>query len=213
MIPLPHEHLLALAVRRAVLAKGYAFFDGGKPMNLNIVMVRSPQRVANRFDDSMLATYREKEGSPLTCLAAPMTTDPGTYWLKYPMRVEGTAILPPGQYRGAWKVGLHRGKYPALVQAEPFRVYRDRNKDNNLDEGMLSEPDIYHINIHHAGQASTLVEKWSAGCPALAAIRKWSAFWKLVKASEALYGPQFTGTLLTQDELVAALGSPDLVVG
>ena len=54
--------------------------------------------------------------------------------------VKGTAILVPGQYRGAYKIGFHKGKYKALVQAKPVKLYIDNDKDNKYRKpniGML----------------------------------------------------------------------------
>ena len=65
------------------------------------------------------------------------------------MNKDGVAILKPGQYRGSHKLGLHQGKYEALRQKSPVKVYRDNNKDGDYDliEENVQEG-IFGINIH-----------------------------------------------------------------
>ena len=64
----------------------------------------------------------------------PITTDPGLYWLENPMNVDGTAILAPGQYRGAYRIGKHRDDYQAVVQTGgEVAVYRDDDRNALLD--------------------------------------------------------------------------------
>ncbi|MEI2737870.1 MAG: hypothetical protein V9F01_03695 [Chitinophagaceae bacterium] len=58
------------------------------------------------------------------------TTDPGNYWLKTFMNRNGTAILKPGQYKHSHRIGVHRGKYQALVQQNPVTVLRDDNAND-----------------------------------------------------------------------------------
>ncbi len=147
---------------------GFKAFTKGA-YNLNIIGIRSKQRVANEFDDLMCCVYRESKDGPFIAKYWPCTTDPGTYWLENPMRVDGTAIMAPGQYRGAYRLDLHAGKYEALCQREaPIKVFRDSNRDEILD----MEPDslaegFFGCNIHKAGKHSTQVNKWSAGCQVL----------------------------------------------
>ena len=38
--------------------KGYAFFDGNKKYNLNIIGIRNKSRDSEKFDDSLLVVYR-----------------------------------------------------------------------------------------------------------------------------------------------------------
>jgi len=44
----------------------------------------------------------------------------------------GTAILVPGQYRGAYALGYHFGK-PALQQVGNLKLFRDNDLDEQLD--------------------------------------------------------------------------------
>lgn len=140
----------------------------GEPYRMWYFGIRSPQRVANAFDDLLGAAWVCEEG--LWNLAYwPGTTDPGTYWLEHPSRVEGTAILVEGQYLDTWMLGPHGDPpYEALVQwGGTVKVYRDDNRDNILD----MDPDTimegwFGIQLHRstASGESTEVNKWSAGC-------------------------------------------------
>src|SRR6266516_7323613 len=86
-----------------------------RPFELNIVGVRANSTRPNNFDDFINVFYKNSEGKWLF-LKFPATTDPGTFWLENPLNPQGTAILKHGQYIGSHGIGMHRGKYLALVQ-------------------------------------------------------------------------------------------------
>ena len=181
--------------------KGYVFFEGRKPYDLNIVGVRSFNMRANKFDDSINVFYKNtKKDWEVRVYKA--TTDPGTYYLEYPMKVAGTAIMVPGQYRSSHKIGTHK-TYEALVQRgkNPIKIYRDSNKDEILD--MSSDTVIegwYGINIHKAGSDSKIVEKWSAGCQVFKTSSDFKDFMTLVNRAAKYWGPSFTYTLLEEKD-------------
>ncbi|MFH1984758.1 MAG: hypothetical protein ABIL58_23200 [Pseudomonadota bacterium] len=183
----------------AMDAKGYTVFRGGRH-DLNIVGIRSPNREANRFDD-MVAVFASHQNRWLFW-AFPATTDPGSHWLQNPMSTLGTAVLAPGQYRSAFRIGKHQGKYDALVQAAPLTVFRDDDRNNKIDAGGKSETGWFGINIHCAAWQgeSVLVDKWSAGCQVLAS---WSDFeiFMAIARSGARFGSTYTYTLLDEAEL------------
>lgn len=181
--------------------KGYAFFTKGE-YNLNIIGVRHKgSKVTNHFDDCLVVIYNtatEKNVKRIfTC-----TTLPGKKAMEYPTQVKGTAILKPGQYRGAYKIGYHKGKYKALCQAKTLPVYRDGNKDDNFDLNPLSiDKGIFGINIHKAGDNSTLVDGWSYGCTVLSKSLDFNALMRLVDRSASIYGNSFTYTLINEEDL------------
>ena len=181
--------------------KGYVFFEGRKPYDLNIVGVRSFNMRANKFDDSINVFYKNtKKDWEVRVYKA--TTDPGTYYLEHPMKVTGTAIMVPGQYRSSHKIGTHK-TYEALVQRgkNPIKIYRDSNKDEILD--MSSDTVIegwYGINIHKAGSNSTIVHKWSAGCQVFKTSSDFKDFMTLVNRAAKYWGPTFTYTLLEEKD-------------
>jgi hypothetical protein len=182
---------------------GMAVFTRGS-YNLNLIGVRSPARRAGRFDDHLVCVYKDNEQRWHTHEWA-ATTDPGTYWLAHPMRAQvGTAILVPGQYRGAYVVGRHHG-YDALVQDRPMRFWRDRDRDADLDfDDLTISSEVIGANIHAADSnpfdaidTNPLeIGRWSAGCQVLQHAANYRELWSLVGKATMLWGPRFTFTLL-----------------
>lgn len=181
-----------------VKSKGYATFEK-KSWDLNIVGVRKKDGVPNKFDDKIFVVSKDDSGSlKLWCWAA--TTDPGLYWMQNVMNRLGTACMVPGQYRGAWQLGDHRGN-PALVQIKPVKTYRDANRDGSLDliESTITEG-LYGINLHRAGKSSTVVDKWSAGCQVWSRDADFEEFMTLCNKQVTINGYKtFTYTLLVEE--------------
>ena len=177
---------------------GHKIFRGH--LDVNIIGMRTASRVAGAFDDRIHLCYQNEAGEWVEN-RWPATTDPGVYWLEHPMRVEGTAILAPGQYRGAYQLGKHRG-YEALVQTgDEVSVYRDNNRDQTLDmETETLTSGHFGINIHRASSSneSIRVHKWSAGCQVFADPEDFRMFLGLVKKSMARYGDRVSYTLLAE---------------
>lgn len=187
------------SILNAMQRKNYAVYTN--PYQLNIVGVRSANAQANSFDDSINVFYKDGFDS-WQFHSFPATTDPGTYYLNSPMNVNGTAIVVPGQYINSHKIGLHRGKYTALVQQGALKVIRDTNKDNTLDFGSTNiATGVFGINIHKAGANSTKVDNWSAGCQVFARSADFDAFIKLCQEHSKRYGNNFTYTLLEEKDL------------
>lgn len=195
------------ALLGAVRAAGHVVFDKGAghtSWDLQIVGVRAlgsdgKPLQDNAFNDRIYVVCRD-DGGTLRLWSWPATTDPGTYWRQNPGRAEGTAILKAGQYRGAWALGLHKGEKPALVQSAPVTVWRDADRDAEIDiaPGTSTQTGIFGINIHRAGTASTLVDKWSAGCQVFARDADFEAFLALCRkqAAKGKGWQKFTYTLL-----------------
>lgn len=177
---------------------GHAVFTRGQ-YNLNIVGIRTPPSQPNTFDDELHLVFKDHTDTWVD-LSFQCTTDPGLYYLRNPMNVNGTAILKPGQYRGSHKIGQHRGQYTALVQASPVTVYRDRNRNDTMDLlAGQTQTGTFGINIHHAGTDSKLVGRWSAGCTVVANLHDWDILMAIVRRSADLYGDRFTYTLIDRD--------------
>lgn len=170
---------------------GYKIFT--KDWSINIVAVRSLPGIPNSFDDWVCVFWMDQGKWSFEAFKA--TTDPGRYWLLNPGRINGTAILYPGQYLSSHKIGLHTG-YRALTQNTTLKVWRDKDKDLVLDYTGTIYTDVAGLNIHHAGTASTLVEKWSAGCIVIANITDWKKFESIFVKSSEIYGDTFSLTLL-----------------
>lgn len=188
--------MLLNKLRGILRSKGYELFT--KPNQLNIVGIRSTVTASNRFDDEIHVFYKV---SPLKWFyhVYKATTDPGTFWLKNPMQPQGTAILAQGQYKDAYRLGLHQGKYKALVQTKPIVVMRDYDRTAKLDfrNGKKSSG-LFGINIHRASLNGTTktVDKYSAGCQVFANIKDFNEFMSLCEKHKSLYGNSFTYTLI-----------------
>lgn len=149
-------------------SKGYVVNeDDKKDFNLNLVGIRSAGNNVNTFDDLMTVFW--KFNGSWTLRIFPCTTDPGLYWLQNPENKLGTAIVKEGQYKDVWHIGLHQGKYKALVQQNPITVIRDANRDNVLDMTGKEDTGIFGINCHRANEngKSIQIDRWSAGCTVL----------------------------------------------
>ena len=193
-------------IKTAVESKGHKWFEGGD-YNLNIVGVRNSDTkgvVTNKFDDTLTLTY--EVGGELKYHEFVATTDPGSHWEKNLLSKDGVAILCPGQYRGSHTIGLHQGKYEALKQQKPVKVYRDNNMDGKYD--MLEEniqEGIFGINIHKAGsrvEGSTQIDKWSAGCQVISKESDFIQLMEIAHKAAALYGKSFTYTLIESKDIV-----------
>ena len=196
-------------IETAVKAKGYVWFEDAndKGYDVNIVGVRNNEtkgRVTNAFDDHITISYKVDGEWQFHCYKC--TTDPGTHWVENIMRKEGVAVLKPGQYRRSHKIRLHAGKYPALGQQNPVTVYRDNNKDGKFDlDDNNTQTGLYGINIHRAtgrqGGTSTRVDKWSAGCQVIANNTDWHEFLDICYEAKAIWGNNFTYTLIESDDI------------
>ena len=110
--------------------------------------------------------------------------------------------MKPGQYRGAYRVGRHKG-YKALQQVGSITVYRDDNRDTELDTTGATEQGINAINIHRANRirASTRVDRWSAGCQVVQDPDHFDFFMTLCDRAAQKFGNSFTYTLLNSEDI------------
>jgi hypothetical protein len=188
-------------IEAAVKAKGYKWFED-KDFVLNIVGIRNAstgQKVTNLFDDHLTLTY--KEGGVWKSHVWPATTDPGTKGVMQYGNKAGVARLVEGQYINSHIMRLHAGKYEALGQNKPVKVFRDPNKDMVYDEKSIQEG-LFGINIHKAGADSTFVENWSEGCQVFKKSADFEAFMTICRKAKALHGNNFTYTLIESKDIV-----------
>ncbi len=200
------------AIVHTIQLKNYIVYT--RPYELNIVGIRSDSVIANSFDDEIHVFFKNGAGRWIHYLF-PATTDPGTYWLKSPMHPQGTAILKQGQYREAYEIGLHKGKYYALVQRKPVTVLRDYDRDTMLDFwNGIPDTGMFGINIHRASLNGTTksVDIHSAGCQVFANISHFNQLMQLCEKHKLLYGNRFTYTLIDK-RAVAREQRRKLVVG
>jgi hypothetical protein len=188
-------------IEAAIKLKGYVWFEGAKDYDLNIVGVRNSatgNKVTNVFDDTMTVSY--KVNGQWVFKQWQCTTDPGTKGVKEFHNINGVARLVEGQYRGSHTIGLHQGKYEALKQSKPVKVYRDANKDMTYDE-TKTETGIFGINIHKAGADSTYVENWSEGCQVFKKSADFDTFMIIAKEAAKIHGTSFTYTLIESSDI------------
>lgn len=195
-------------IEAAVKSKGYVWFsdEAKKGYDVNIVGVRNAttgNKVTNVFDDNLTLSFKDEKGVwQFYCWMN--TTDPGKKsmleWKKMGI-TGGCARLVTGQYRSTWKIDKHQGKYDALCQRNgKVKVYRDEDLDLEYDENKITEG-IYGINIHKAGQDSTWVNDWSAGCQVFKKVKDFDEFMKICKKAVKIHGNSFTYTLLESTDI------------
>ena len=199
--------------------KGHAVFKGGKDYNLNIIGIRTNDMESNTFNDRIVVFWKHPFSGVWELVNFHATTDPGLYYRLHPLNKMGTAVLKPGQYRGAYKIGLHHHK-PALVQHKPITVYRDNNKNNIIDTSgpdVIEDTGMFGINIHRANDngMSVNVNKWSAGCQVVQnqlryfmvhgselKFYEFDYFMFLIFEAQKNYGSIFTYTLIEEKDLL-----------
>ena len=194
---------LAERVQRTLQRKGYKFLDDGQPYHLNIVGVRNPSTKINSFDDRIVLVYRDESGRQ-QALQYSITTDPGEVYTRHRLlNKNGAAILMPGQYN-AYRVGKHRGKYDALIQAEgQVKVWRDSNRDDQLNRSGKEYKGWFGINIHRAKAEGTTkrIGPYSAGCQVFQNADDFSVLMGLTQKSRGRRGNRFTYTLIEEADL------------
>ena len=194
-------------IETTVKTKGHVWFEDSKnkTYDVNIVGVRNndssvAKKVTNVFDDHLTISFKDETGN-WQFYVWNATCDPGKKSVQQFSNKNGVARLVPGQYRGVWSIDKHQGKYEALCQRNgKVKVYRDANKDlifeeKNIDEG------IFGINIHKAGQDSTWVDGWSAGCQVFKKVKDFDEFMKICKKAAKIHGNKFSYTLLESTDI------------
>lgn len=166
-----------------------------RPYNINIVGLRNRFARTNYYDDTIAVVY-EKEGEWVRHFYE-ATTLPGSPSLLKPVNVNGTAILVPGQYEHGYRIGKHKGKYEALIQAGDVKVYRDKDLDlvYDINESSIEEG-FFGINIHRASFGAKLVGPDSAGCQVIKKSEDFKEFMGLCNKAVNFWGDRLTYTLL-----------------
>jgi hypothetical protein len=184
-------------IEKAILAKGYKWFND----QLNIVGIRNSDTgkvVTNAFDDNITVSRCDCDSGEWKYYEWPATTDPGRRGVLEFRNPNGVARLVAGQYIDSHIIRSHAGKYEALGQNKPVKVYRDANKDLIYDETKIQEG-LFGINIHKAGLDSVLVENWSEGCQVFKTAAHFEAFMELARNSGQ---KSFTYTLIESKDIL-----------
>lgn len=186
-------------VQNVVQKKGYTWFSGDKDYDLNIVGIRNlnyGRKVTNLFDDWLTVSY--KVNGVWKFHEWSITTDPGTKAVLNFGNPRGVARLIPDQYRSAYTIRLHAGKYEAVCQRNPVKVWRDKNKNMTFEEVEVQEG-IFGINIHRSNPKteSQFVNDWSEGCQVFKRVKDFNEFMDICRKARDIHGNSFTYTLLT----------------
>ncbi|MDO1449582.1 hypothetical protein Q0590_25115 [Rhodocytophaga aerolata] len=178
--------------------KGFKVLE--RPYELNIVGVRAATILSNAFDDTMWVFYREQNGK-WRYKQYRITTDPGKYYLEKGFNGNATSILAQGQYVDAYSIGLHQGKYEALVQTGKVTALLDDDKNNVLNfNSAKTKTGLFGINIHRAAASGTTEEinNYSAACQVFANAQQFKEFLELCRKHKDKYGNKFTYTLIDE---------------
>ena len=189
-------------IEKAVKSQGYVWFNGAKDYDVNIVGVRNAtpgQKVTNLFDDKLTLSY--KINGEWFFHSWDATTEPGKKGVMQFHNSGGVARLVPDQYRGAYAVSMHQGKYQALCQRlGDVTVWRDKNRDMDFDE-IIRDTGMFGINIHKAGTVSNFVENWSEGCQVFKRTKDFLDFMVLINRAKEIHGNHFTYTLIISSDI------------
>ena len=134
--------------------------------NKGITWVRCDKKLTNTFDDFAVLWVNGEVAEVFPC-----STTAGKHYIQNPITyggVTGTAIAAAQYVKGShqfktssnWK-SLWLGM-PYFQQIKPIQIFRDGNKDGNLDEKVIQKG-LFGINFHQAGLGN-LIDNWSAGC-------------------------------------------------
>jgi hypothetical protein len=149
-------------IMKVMKLKGYTVFENdSKNMNINYVGIRDISDTG-KINDLFVVFWKYKgRWNQLWSIG---TTDPGKHYEQNLLNSKGVAILKEGQYRGAWTLGKHQGKYTALVQAKEVTVIRDKDKDGKLETDGVEDTGWHGINHHrmHSTAEVSKVGKYSA---------------------------------------------------
>jgi hypothetical protein len=161
-----------LSMKNYTLQKGY-----------QIVYIRTDYGLTNTYDDFAVLFF---DGNIVD--VAPCSTTAGRHYVMNPLTVggiTGTAVAIENQIvKGCHKFVTSSNwktlwlKMPYFQQIKPMKIYRDGNKDNVINKGIITEG-LYGINLHRGGLGS-LIERWSAGCQIVPDVywNRWVGYFK-----------------------------------
>lgn len=196
-------------IKEAYAAKDYVFFPETTPYNVNIWGIRKRFGKTDLFDDVLGVSCGDENGKSIH-LFHEATVDPGLFYLKNELlNPRGTFILKPGQYRGCWKKGEHKGKYVALVQKDGYKNFlgwRDSRLDGEiqrmLDKNGNFYQDVTGLNMHRSGETlSNIIGRFSAGCQVRRENIKHKEIMAVIDKSLQRFGNSFSYTLFDEEEV------------
>jgi hypothetical protein len=198
-----------IEIKAAYARKGYVYFPENSPYNVNIWGIRKRTNRVNLFDDLLGISCNDEHGHSIHLLH-PATVDPGMYYLRDTLlNPAGTFILKPGQYRGCWQKGLHKGVYPCLVQKpgySSFLGWRDKRLNGIIERNLDANGHYFHdaqgIDMHRSSSNyADVVGPFSAGCQVRQVNSNHLQAMAIIDKSLALYGNSFSYTLFDEEEV------------
>jgi hypothetical protein len=193
---------------------GYTIYT--QPFKLNIIGVRSKNKSDQTKFDDKIAYFTYDNNGKLIGKIAPATTDPSATYLEQPINLKGTAILKSGEYKDAYKIGLHRSKYQAVVQNKPVTVIRDNDRNAVINYLGKTDTGMFGINIHKSSIGKNnefLIDKDSAGCQVFQKVSDFNDFMLMANKSKEVNGNTFTYILLDEIDKIKFVNTTLLVVG
>lgn len=157
-----------------------------KPVT-DLVWIRTDQKFDNKFSD-----YVVRFNNRIADMILPCSTTPGDYIVFNPLTVggiTGSAVACEQQVIGSHKfVTAPDWKHlwlnaPYFYQAGAIEIWRDANKDRNLDKNVKTKG-WYGINFHRGGIGHA-VDTWSAGCLVVPDVRWFEAI-KIFKSNQLI---------------------------
>ncbi len=192
----------AKEVIKAIHRKGHILFERtDKPYNLNFIAVRD---IGGQWNDQFILMWKYKTGWAFVPWMG--TTDPGAFYLKKPLNVKGTMILPEGQHRGFFKKGKHRGRYKCLKPAREVGVYRIPKGWTYADIEKLSDLTLdigWHGSNYHRAHTEVEVKKiglYSAGCQVAQNIDEYGESLHITDQGFKHWGDTLTYTILNVND-------------
>ncbi len=207
------NHLLNVTYEQieAVYKKfGFKFFQSDKKdYDINIWGIRSCDLETDVYNDVIGVSWKYKGKINHYTFAA--TTDPGLFYLKYPMSVNGSALIVHNrQYRGVYMAGKHNPCLPteheALRQVKPMLYWRDNNRNSyrDIEKGKIYEG-IYYTNLHSRSHNKPMLQtigKTSAGCQVIQNPKDYfNDFIRIRDMAVKNWGPLFTYTLFFERDI------------
>lgn len=134
--------------------------EGATPSSSASNRLRPNDNAIGEYNDVIALVYRDQDNQgQVSSLVG--TTDPGRVYTGSPLNPQGAAHLTFGQH--LYVKGLHRGRSALRALNETNRIWRDKDRDAELDPTEAVFIGSYGINIH-AGGKSSYIGRWSAGC-------------------------------------------------
>lgn len=139
------------------------------------------------------------------------SVDPGIFYTNHMIssNLKGVAHIALGNHPKVYMVGLHKGKYEAMVQqGNKIKIWRDVDKNFKFTKGKdIVSTGWYGVNIHRMSdwKILTKIGRYSAGCNIIQNVKDFSNFLKIVKNSNHYKkyrgGARFSYTLISINEI------------